>query len=410
MVAANASDYSKKFNPAQTSAKAIKANLKNQMNNSLVMLNMPQTNAASQAKAAKNLATKQSVRKVGVSAEGLAGSWVNEYTEDMTEDLDKTYQNATPTEVTVEEEDGVTYVTFADALDSYATELVGVYDAEAGTVTFPAQYCYEHATYGKFAFYGVAEDGETLETEYVMEVSTDDNGNIVLSSESAWVILMTEGDYEGYSWVYSANLVMYKANYTFSGSENHVTDGAWTGWNDTENVVYIEEIEDELFVHGIFGSTISMTFNESTGYYDIANGQDITYGWTGSEYIPFYLYNCDTSTGYVSPAINDDLTPADYNLPAYISSGGYLVFGETDGETVSWDNFAVALMTSTDGYGYWRNLWAGLVCEPMDDPAGIESVNTNSVKNNATYNIAGQQVANNFKGIVVKNGKKFLNK
>ena len=43
------------------------------------------------------------------------------------------------------------------------------------------------------------------------------------------------------------------------------------------------------------------------------------------------------------------------------------------------------------------------------EPDGISVVKTNSV-NAPTYNLAGQKVSNDFKGIVVKDGKKFVNK
>ncbi len=46
------------------------------------------------------------------------------------------------------------------------------------------------------------------------------------------------------------------------------------------------------------------------------------------------------------------------------------------------------------------------------DPTGINTVNAaDSAKNtSALYNLSGQQVGNSYKGIVIKNGKKFLNK
>lgn len=43
-------------------------------------------------------------------------------------------------------------------------------------------------------------------------------------------------------------------------------------------------------------------------------------------------------------------------------------------------------------------------------PAGINEVVNNKVANNAIYNVAGQRVSENYKGIVIKNGVKLLNK
>lgn len=45
------------------------------------------------------------------------------------------------------------------------------------------------------------------------------------------------------------------------------------------------------------------------------------------------------------------------------------------------------------------------------ETTGIENVATESVNENAPmYNLAGQRVAKNYKGVVIQNGKKFINK
>lgn len=44
------------------------------------------------------------------------------------------------------------------------------------------------------------------------------------------------------------------------------------------------------------------------------------------------------------------------------------------------------------------------------DPTAIQSVNANASVDAPSYNVAGQRVADNYKGIVIKNGKKFMNK
>ena len=44
------------------------------------------------------------------------------------------------------------------------------------------------------------------------------------------------------------------------------------------------------------------------------------------------------------------------------------------------------------------------------DATGIKAVSAPELNNDATYNLIGQRVSKNYKGVVVKNGKKFLNK
>lgn len=43
-------------------------------------------------------------------------------------------------------------------------------------------------------------------------------------------------------------------------------------------------------------------------------------------------------------------------------------------------------------------------------PTGISNVEASASAKTATFNLAGQQVSESYKGIVVKNGKKYLNK
>ena len=41
---------------------------------------------------------------------------------------------------------------------------------------------------------------------------------------------------------------------------------------------------------------------------------------------------------------------------------------------------------------------------------GIKNVENNMKSNAATYNMAGQRVGKNYKGVVIKNGKKYMNR
>ena len=48
--------------------------------------------------------------------------------------------------------------------------------------------------------------------------------------------------------------------------------------------------------------------------------------------------------------------------------------------------------------------------EEVEDPTGIEQVESSKVKVESYYNLAGQRVNNGYKGLVIKNGKKHMNK
>lgn len=47
---------------------------------------------------------------------------------------------------------------------------------------------------------------------------------------------------------------------------------------------------------------------------------------------------------------------------------------------------------------------------PANVSNGISNISVDSAKAGKTYNMAGQQVSGSFKGLVIKNGKKFINK
>lgn len=42
------------------------------------------------------------------------------------------------------------------------------------------------------------------------------------------------------------------------------------------------------------------------------------------------------------------------------------------------------------------------------NPTGIKTVKADATENGATYNLAGQKVDENYKGVVIQNGKKVV--
>lgn len=48
--------------------------------------------------------------------------------------------------------------------------------------------------------------------------------------------------------------------------------------------------------------------------------------------------------------------------------------------------------------------------ELSDQPTSVKGIKTNVDNNAAIYNLAGQKVANDYKGLVIKNGRKFIQK
>ena len=110
-------------------------------------------------------------------------------------------------------------------------------------------------------------------------------------------------------------------------------------------------------------------------------------------------------------------TPGNYKHWRVISDGSAIHFstewteltyeGEIDNDMVGIQTIAFNLNTdkALENNYYFDNISWKLVTED-----GIETVLTTKVQNGAIYNLAGQKVDANYKGVVIKNGKKMLQK
>ena len=67
-----------------------------------------------------------------------------------------------------------------------------------------------------------------------------------------------------------------------------------------------------------------------------------------------------------------------------------------------------SLIDQTGTNNFYVKEGAGTAPYQYGDPSGINSVSNDNVVSGKAYNLAGQAVSKNFKGIVVKNGKKYV--
>lgn len=111
-----------------------------------------------------------------------------------------------------------------------------------------------------------------------------------------------------------------------------------------------------------------------------------------------------------------EVAPASYNLPAAkdgdsqeftqnekgeniiaAKSNGTVTFSVAEGGTY----YVLAAGTKMGFYGFKYEVGTS---------TGISSIEAAAKNDGKTYNMAGQQVSGSFKGLVIKNGKKFINK
>ena len=69
-----------------------------------------------------------------------------------------------------------------------------------------------------------------------------------------------------------------------------------------------------------------------------------------------------------------------------------------------------SLINQTGSENFYVKVGAGTSPVVYVDENGISNVVVNNTVSTATYNLAGQRVSNDYKGIVVKNGRKVMNK
>ena len=121
----------------------------------------------------------------------------------------------------------------------------------------------------------------------------------------------------------------------------------------------------------------------------------------------------DFSTDFTVPAGDDGMRSFTFNLSEVKAANDYYfkdvqwyLKDESLDEGKTYEN----LLNADASGNFWVKIGAG--SDPYQygtDPSGIANVAAKGAKTSAVmYNLAGQRVANSFKGIVVKDGKKFV--
>lgn len=134
---------------------------------------------------------------------------------------------------------------------------------------------------------------------------------------------------------------------------------------------------------GVEGYDLCVTLDESgtpSTVYPIVNGEAKPYYYSGY----YFVYS-----GLESPS----------DVPFYLS-GGYSSF-ESDAETQTGYFIAYCYVTGSNYYYY-------VFWEPVDTQISTETIAAPASGDGKTYNLAGQRVGSSYKGIVIKNGKKYI--
>lgn len=291
--------------------------------------------------------------------------------------------------------------------------VMGNYNAETGLIVIPAgMTCNDLDEYGEIWIAGLDAVNEGYLCD--LELIVGDDGYITLNEEvcNGWYIGMT-GDYSNYYWGRGNSLDLGKANGTINFREKHVENGAWTAWAEVEDKVFIEDLGDILFIHNFLQKGVcQVELDVENMTIAIPNMQPMMYG--GSNAGVMFLTGCSVDEeGYLNPEYeNYDFTTEGELYPSAIAFG---TIDQTEGQWDEPNYYYICSNVDEEGYGYYAGFYttieAGLD-EGVFQAFQTEAIKTvNGAENSAvSYNVLGQKVAKDAKGLVINNGKKYMNK
>ena len=308
------------------------------------------------------------------------------------------------------------------------------YYEEDNIIEIPVQTIYTHATYKEIVISGGYRSGETsvgYGREIYLYVNEDGTMDIVDPVEedaenptTGWVSFLPNYE-DGGLWNYGFDIAVLKPNATMYYTTTGKSLGGTGSWTKVEKRVAVEDYDTELVINGFLGlAPISVTLN-GDGTCAIPFGQDLDdydYGEydTSYEYGRMRLVGCvidgnSIMRDYDKAALNGfyDETGMDFYLVEYKEA-----WTDEDGEHEAGyyyvdDNpdycryYAVATASGPEGaysLGWCCNTWV----EYDADPTGINEISTSRKESGKTYNVMGQQVGANAKGLIIRDGKKFV--
>lgn len=184
----------------------------------------------------------------------------------------------------------------------------------------------------------------------------------------------------------------------------------------TTEVNKVYAIEDAMELTALDRATATINDAEVEGYIVPANTGVLikaSFNKDNTE-IPYY-----TVTGKNVDELTDNmLYPSSYDMSNfgdgyYFYKLAYDNFAEKTGLGLYWGAENGGVFTSKEGLAYLAvpktaSAKTGFAFD--NSTLGIESVGTETSKNDVMYNLAGMRVNNNYKGIVIVNGKKMIRK
>lgn len=322
---------------------------------------------------------------------------------------------------------------------SYAGAVVyGKYDAEKGIIEIPVQTIFTHDTYKEIVISGGYRKGEEsvgYGKAIILIVNEDGSMDIDEDIEeegdlptTGWVSFLPNYE-DGGLWNYGFDIAVLKPNATMSYTTTGKNlGGNGSSWAKVKKRVNVEDYGTELVVNGFLGlAPVSVIVEDGTC--KIPFGQMMDDHDYEEPYGFMHLVGCyiegnsigrDPSKEYLNGFVSTDNSGAkvyEFYKTEYKEAwededgkhdaGNYFI--DDDPEYCRY--YAVASNNDADGAAYsmgWCcNTW--IETDPVEG-TGISDVKTNAKSTVKTYNLMGQEVNASAKGLIIRDGKKMLNK
>lgn len=291
-------------------------------------------------------------------------------------------------------------------------DVIGQYDSETGTITVPAQNCGTTTSYGTLTFYpatAAEQEGYYNLSDGNATFTVDEDGTIYLEDDAYFVLYDNNTDDSSDDGTYWSGVSV-----SFSpvnGEMGFYYYSQSNGWSDENpsSVAIIDNgnsIDVYNFLGGWgFGGAVTIDINDDntvsmptfqylfpgTLFY---GSQWSSYSETFGEYFSVYAYGED---GYLSSGQDIESIPGtlENDVITLDSNNQGMFFGSNYVEDQGAYGMQVGGVTITRTKGHF---------------AGISDITVDNTQNGRIYNLNGQQVDKSYKGIVIKNGKKMLQK
>lgn len=305
------------------------------------------------------------------------------------------------------EQDGATYNVLVKLgglnIEGEAAQVYGVYDEGSKTITIPSQVCYTHPTYGNIDYIGLAESDKPDSYSITSEVvyTQKENGSWV-PNVLAWGMMLNDekaGDLKGNPWNLGFNNVLYPVNATINGNAVKKKD-----WTEFESMAYVDDQNEVVNVYNFENGFATIYVNEDGATVSMPTNQPII-GLPQSAIDEGF----GESMNITGVKIDGESIRVDYDAK--------FVPGTISATDITFPDYFTICSKAVEDNLYLKGWYHGVTINKLKGifqgaTAGVKGINDNAVKanDNRIFNLAGQQVGENYKGIVIKNGQKFLKK